>query len=326
MNRNSIKQVLSQLGAFELKDSGESVMTGCVLAPWTHEGGTDRRPSLGVKEDQGMSVAHCFSCGFRGGMISLVKRYASYAVPEGKINEDQVKQLVDYIFLAEDEEVTVVPDMVEAPKPSEDVLSCIGVWHDYFEERGITKSSFDQWRLGYSKETNRALFPVFDKKEPVGIIGRSVEKKPLIKYMNDPPKFKKSSYLYGLHLCPPDIKNLIVVEGPIDAIKVNQYLEDSIYRCVAIMGSEPSKAQMDLLTENAEEVICMLDNDSSGKKGTIDLAKGLDNKLIVSIVTYPENMNDPDDVGEQVLDMLSDKMYFLQWQVKNILDKGLKVF
>jgi hypothetical protein len=319
MRKKDIRQVLTLLGASTFKDSGESIMTNCVLAPFTHEGGTDRKPSLGVKEDQGMSVAHCFTCGFSGGLISLVRRYASYAVPEGFINEEDVKQLIDFIFIAEDEEVETVPELVEIVRPSENIINSIGVWHDYFESRGITRDSFDLWKLGFYADHERIIFPVFNTKEIVGAVGRTIRKDEDVKYRNYPAKFKKSFYLYGLNLLKTDVKKLIVVEGPIDAVKVNQYLKESSYWCVALMGSEPSKAQMDLLVENAEEVVCMLDNDSSGKKGRKDLLAGIGKRVLVSFVEYPNNANDPDQVGEDIFNMLENRISAVEWQLKNVL-------
>jgi len=326
MRKQDIKQVLTMLGAHTFKDSGESIQTNCVLAPWTHSGGTDRRPSLGVKEQQGMSYCHCFTCGHRGGMIGLVREYAKYALPEGVITQEDVKKLVDFIFIAEDEEVENVPELVEMPKPSDSILKSIGVWHDYFEERGIDKSTFDLWRLGYYEADQRIMFPVYDNlgKEIVGFVGRTIVKDEPVKYNNYPHKFKKSAFLYGLHMKTAHTQKLIVVEGPIDAVRVNHHLmrihdKTPFFLCVALMGSEPSAKQMDLMVENANEVICMLDNDSSGKKGQKDLINGIGKRTIVSIVEYPDDVNDPDQAGEKVLDMIENRLYSTEYQIRSFL-------
>ena len=318
MRREDIKQVLTALGAKQFIDSGESVQTNCVLAKWTHEHGTDRRPSMGIKEDQGMSYFHCFTCNKSGGLMTLVREYGKYALPEGLITQERIKELVDFIFIAEDEEVTVTPDIVDIPAPPDYILSALGIQHEYFQSRGITDELFKQWNLGYHDATQRAMFPVYQGKEIVGIVGRSIIND-AIKWKNYPAKFKKSHCLIGLHLKAKQSK-LIIVEGPIDTIKVNEQLKEyEDYWCVGILGAEPSKAQMDLMVENADEIILMLDNDSSGKRGQKTILDYLGKRAMLSIVNYPEGIKDPDEAGEKVIDMVMYRVTALDWQLKNLL-------
>lgn len=319
MRKKDIKQVLLSLGSKTFKDSGQSIQSDCPLAPFTHEGGKDSRPSFGAKEESGLSYCHCFSCGYSGSLMSLVREYGKYAIPEGIFTHEEMKELVDFIFLAEDEEVEYVPEIIETPKPSSQILDSIGVWHDYFQDRGIDKEVFKEWNLGYFKPDNRIMFPVYEGYDVVGMVGRAVDNNP-VKYCNYPPKFKKSNYLYGLWKKPKTAMSLIVVEGPLDVITVNS-LVDETYFCVGLMGAEPSKMQMDLLVESADEVICMLDNDSSGKKGQKDLLKGIGKRTVLTFVEYPKGIKDPDEAKGFVLDMLDNRSSALDWQVKNILRK-----
>lgn len=320
MRKQDIKEVLRSMGASSFKDSGESIMTNCVLAPWTHDGGTDRKPSLGVKEDQGMSVAHCFTCGFKGGLMTLVRRFEFFAVPDGVISSEQAKQIIDFIFIAEDEEVEVIPEIVDFGNIPDSILSSIGIWHPYFEERGITKESFEKWGLGYYDDNRRIMFPVYNGSDIVGVVGRTIDDD-AVKYKNYPTKFKKSYFLYGFNLKPKNVDSLVVVEGPIDAVKVNQVLGDD-YWCVALMGSEPSRTQMDLLVDNANEIICFLDNDSSGKKGQKELIDGLSKRVNVSIIDYPdETASDPDSLGNQIIGIVEQRKNFVEWRLGQLLRK-----
>ena len=328
MNRKDIRHVLQVLGSSKFTDSGESVMTNCPLSPWTHESGTDRKPSLGVKEAQGMSYTHCFACGWSGGLLSLVREYGKYAIPDGKCTEDDIKQLIDFILLSEEEEFVLDTQDIEMPKLSEDILSYIGKPHTYFSDRGISETSTTSWRLGFHKEHNRAIFPVYDdpNKDPVGVIGRLISGDNESKYRNYPPKFKKSWFLYGLWRKPSEVEKLIVCEGPIDVIKVNQVLLQNgllDYWAVGLMGAEPSKKQMELLIENAEEVIMMLDNDSSGKKGQKDLANGLYKRLKLSMVRWENEIHDPDEAGDNIIAMIEERELYLEDRLKSIL-KGNK--
>lgn len=327
MRKEDIKQVLTALGSTKFTDSGESVQTNCPLAKWEHDSGKDSRPSLGVKEDTGMSFFHCFTCNNSGGLMTLVRTYASYAIPEGIITQERVKELVDFIFLAEDEEVEVSPQIVEIPKPPDNILTALGTWHDYFQSRGISKETFELWNLGFHDSTSRAMFPVYDNKEVVGLVGRTTLDD-AVKWKNYPPKFKKSAYLYGLHLKKKQ-PSVIVVEGPIDTIKVNDWVDDD-YWCVGLLGAEPSKTQMDLLIDNAEEVIIMLDNDSSGKRGQKALIEGIGKRTILSLVEYPEEVNDPgalaeegeDKAKEMIMSMLNNRISSLEWQLHSLIRRS----
>lgn len=327
MRKEDIKQVLSALGSSAFKDSGDSIQTNCPLARWEHESGKDSRPSLGVKEETGMSYFHCFTCNNSGGLMTLVRTYASYALPEGLITQERVKELIDFIFIAEDEEVEQTPQIMETPKPPENIVSCLGTWHDYFEERGISKETADVWNLGFHEATNRIMFPVYEDKEVVGLVGRTIIED-AVKWKNYPPKFRKSDYLYGLHLLDKSISpSLIIVEGPIDTVKVNDWVDMNDYWCVGLLGSEPSKRQMDLLVDNTEEVIIMLDNDASGKRGRKTLLENIGKRTIISFTEFPEGINDPgvlvekgEEEAKQIINkMLDNRISSLEWQVNNLV-------
>lgn len=53
--------------------SGQWVIASCPLAPWTHAGGVDRRPSFGVYLGENGSVGYnCFACGAKGTLPTLL--------------------------------------------------------------------------------------------------------------------------------------------------------------------------------------------------------------------------------------------------------------
>jgi DNA primase len=85
---------------------------------------------------------------------------------------------------------------------------------------------------------------------------------------------------------------LIVVEGPIDALKASYLNQDS----VAILGCHPSKAQIDHITKiaNGRTIILALDNDAPGKKG-IEKWIDLTIDISTSIMIYPIDVK---DIGE----------------------------
>lgn len=335
MKKASIEYVLRKLGISYFKDNGEWLMSSCPLAPWTHSGGTDSRPSFGVHEGSGVSGTHCFSCGFSGGMLALVRKYGQHAVEDGTITEQGIKELEDYILLAEEKDEVHTPVIVDEARVGVEIHRHLKKQHPYFEKRGITQESVNKWQLGfvdyfYDAETEqslskRALFPVFANNSSMyelkGVVCRSFAgEEP--KYINMPKKFKKSNYVYGGWLAD-NKPNIIVVEGTVDCIVLNQNIEEAglaDFHAVALMGADPSSRQIEWLKDNADEVIIMLDNDTAGQAGAKKLQDALDRYLIVTTVSWQDAHKDPADAGKYAISMLEGRITPLERAVNHLLD------
>lgn len=341
MNRRSIEYVLQQMGITETRRTGEWIMTTCPLAKWTHASGTDRHPSFGIRESVGISGVHCFSCGLQGGMLKLVKEFGGYAVRDGLWTEETVQQMTDFVLLAEMEDtveshVNKVTEVVIA----EPLRQCLNKPHEYFASRGITEGMVEKWGLGYidrffdertmSEMRSRVLFPVYEKQgtrlELKGIVGRTVDgEEP--KYKNAPPSFQKTRHLYGGWLIEEQRK-LIVVEGPVDCIVLNERLSEAgladEFFAVALMGADPNKLQLSLLKEYADEVICMLDNDPSGMLGNKKLIDGLESHVVVSVVLWKDEHKDPDQAGEYAIEMIRNRVTVLEHRLSKVLSRYLQ--
>lgn len=333
MDRKSIEHVLRGIGVDTgtMKKSGEWWQISCPLAKWTHEKGTDKNPSFGIREGIGISAVHCFSCGFSGGVISLLREYGRYAIPEGLITREDIDELVNYVLLSEDDmgDVRVTGMLLDQPVVvPQEIESCLGMYHEYFGKRGIDEEVAKKWGLGWYDIDDRVLFPVFRKegkhRRLLGVVGRTVVgEEP--RYRNYPPKFKKAEALYGEWLVPDKLELLVVVEGSIDAIKVNMAIEEYGFEkiwCVALMGADPSKTQLDKMVALADEVCCMLDNDTSGKMGTLKIAggsvgsksfEGIGRRCLVSVVDWPEEVKDADELeGKEIVRLIEERRFMIE--------------
>jgi DNA primase len=148
----------------------------------------------------------------------------------------------------------------------------------------------------YDRFRNRVIFPVFDYKgRVIGFGGRVLDdSKP--KYLNSPetPIFKKGINLYGLNFAIKNnnSKTLIIVEGYMDCISLNQY---GITNVVASLGTALTTNQAKLIKRYADRVIISYDADVAGQMATmrgLDILKkaGLD----VRVLTVPQG-KDPDE-------------------------------
>lgn len=139
------------------------------------------------------------------------------------------------------------------------------------EEAGLVIKN-DKLKV-YDRFRNRVMFPVFDiKGRVIGFGGRVLDNsKP--KYLNSPDTllFNKGDNLYGLNLVAKNnSKEIIIVEGYMDAIALHQY---GIINAVASLGTALTLNQAKLLKRYSDEIIICYDSDAAGQAATL---RGLD--------------------------------------------------
>lgn len=151
----------------------------------------------------------------------------------------------------------------------------------------------------YDVFTNRIIIPIEDLKgEVVGFTGRIFNgEKDTAKYMNtkETTIFKKGHILFNYHNARNSIreaKEVIVVEGNMDAIKVSA---SGIKNIVALMGVALSKEQIDVLKKLKVPVILMLDNDAAGLQATIKNGEELQLAGVETKIVRLTDAKDPDE-------------------------------
>lgn len=150
----------------------------------------------------------------------------------------------------------------------------------------------------YDLFSERLIFPITNPKGMVvGLSGRTLNPKDLVKYINSPetPIFKKGSLLYHLNEALPDIrkeKHLILYEGFFDVISSYQA---GIMEAVASMGTALTPLHAKLIKSYTNSVIVAYDGDKAGIKASIQAIETLTKEgLKVEVLAIPEKM-DPDD-------------------------------
>lgn len=355
MHRRDIEYIIRKLHYFktERKDdspvinpTGEWWMTSCVLSRWTHEKKSefhvpmDYNPSMGIKEETGSSVAHCFSCKHTNGLLNTINEFAHHAIPEGLMTKEEHKDLLSYAMLAEEDDTEIVrPSFVTQQEPiPEAILQCLGEIHDeeaanYLEKRGFTGEDVELFKIGYSSSHERIMFPIISYNGDISVVQGRILGQPSSdtpKYKNYPKNVKKQNYLYGEHLVTEDTKIIVLVEGQADVVKGNQYLRkhgySPEYLVLGVMGSELSQEQTEKLKGWAKEVIPFGDNDSPGKLMNKKAQDVLKNYMQVGIIQYPEGTEgaDPDSLGDRFIDILDKRKNYLQFKLEMMFRKGVK--
>ena len=332
MKRQDIEHVLRQLGAHTVQAGPEWVQHSCCLAPWTHASGHDSHPSSGVKISEGVSAVHCFGCDYTGGMLDYVNTVGNHLIAEGKMEAEAVQDLMDYVLLSEEEELTEVElrnvSIKQKAVVHEAVLDCLDTYHPYFADRRILKDTAEMYRLGFREKEQRALIPLIAKTGNVEMVmGRLIHgngSREIPKYKNHPAGVEKQRYLFGEHLLDRERHSIaIVTEGAIDSILTNQTLWKhglTGFIALAVMGKEASSYQLDELAK-FDEVIPLGDNDKPGIMFNRKLIASLRHRTPVSPVEYPPEtfegqFKDPAMLGDRIVDMVQSRMNFLQAELQ----------
>ncbi len=119
-----------------------------------------------------------------------------------------------------------------------------------------------------------------------------------------PPFYGKNKYLYqkGLQrvLFPLDHfvgEEVILVEGPLDALWLHQY---GFTGALAVLGSGLTRSQLSWIKMRAEKVILAFDNDRDGRRGKDQVIKQLAG-IYTLVAEIPITAKDIQDLSEKQL-------------------------
>ena len=115
----------------------------------------------------------------------------------------------------------------------------------------------------------RVMFPIQDIRNKVIAFGGRVLDDSKPKYINSPENivYSKGRHLFGLNVAKKsDLKNIIIVEGYMDAISLYQR---GITNVVASLGTALTEAQGRLLRRYSERVTIGYDSDGAGQAATL---------------------------------------------------------
>ena len=315
MDRNDIHVFIKALNGVNaiIDDHKDWVNSTCPLARWTHEKGTDNTPSFGISIDSLASSYNCFTCG-GGELPELVDRLSRlsgklYPILEEYIEAEEIGGLVPEWG----ERGTYTSEVASISEDTIYMYDKVGS-HWYLEDRGITADVADMLglRLDLSEDTRddreRILFPVYSTLggalHLVGFTGRATDDDKVLK-IRDYYGLKKTEALLGIERVKSEHKFILVVEGLFAYARLSAYGLPA----VAIMGSNMSSNQAEMLVGLGIPVYLFFDNDRAGHGAKRKSTKLLEGYTPTYTVKYPrgtENL-DPDSLTEyEVLNMIKE--------------------
>lgn len=202
--------------------------------------------------------------------------------------------------------------------------------YETIEEEALENFSYSLWDLGYmlrrgfNKSTiryfqvgrigNYITIPVWDENNRlVGISKRDVSPAPKRKYLDS--GLPKKYVLFNLNNAIRH-DSVIVVEGPMDAMRVHQA---GYHNVVAILSGSLSKFQESLLKRNFRECIIFTDNDDAGRRLGEDIANRC-RQLRIYWAEYPSGAKDPGELSEEAIQKaIKDKKSNLMRKITKVL-------
>jgi len=305
-------ELLDEIGAQNIRHSGDELIHSCPLPFGGHAGG-DRNPSAALNWRKG--VFNCFSCGNGGGLIWYI------ASVRGESSEQAAKWVLDRSGQGADEataqsiiewiESSYFTDDEgnEAPMPhySERTLDPWRLVHPWLTEvRGIERSNIVECEVGYDESDERIVIPHFWQGQLVGWQKRRLRRNAKQPKYQSTPDFPRDRTLYRL---PSHHAELVVlVESPMTAVA-----KCHVAPIAATFGSEVTDRQARHLSK-FPKVTLWMDNDQAGWHSVAQIAPALSSTSFVRVVSSPW-MEDMDELPDEVVgEMIEEAVPWQVWQ------------
>lgn len=237
-------------------------------------GRPDSHPSWSMNSETG--VHHCFSCGYRGTLLTLVAEIKEFTTQWGRLDFDQAKEWlrsnieVNFDLLAkqlEEAKNSYVP--IQRPIEMSEARLAVFVEPPQWalDARGLAAEACAKHSVRWDAQQQGWITPIRNA-ETNKLMGWQ-EKGQVNRYFrNRPTGVQKSKTLFGLDVWSGG--TMIIVESPLDVVKLSSLGIDG---GIATFGASISQDQVDLMRQ-ADKLIIAFDNprvDAAGEKASKDI-------------------------------------------------------
>lgn len=268
-SEGAVEGVLLTLG-IETTQRGDE-LTGLCPMHLERTGREDNNPSWSMNVETG--VHHCFSCGYKGTLLTLVGELKEFTTPWGHVDFDAAKDWlrsnieVNFEYLAkqlEDARNSYVP----IPVPITMSEARLAVFDDVpewaLEARKLTKEACDLYGVRWNPDKNSWITPIRNA-ETKKLLGWQEKSQTERFFRNRPTGVGKSRTLFGIDVFTGG--TMIVVESPLDAVRLASL---GVSGGVSTFGASVSDQQIALM-KTADKLIIAMDNDPAGNKASSDI-------------------------------------------------------
>lgn len=254
-------------------DQRNSELMGICPMHLERTGREDHNPSWSINLETG--VHHCFSCGYKGTLLTLVAEVQDFQTSWGRLDYEAAKTWlrsnveIDFELLSK--ELEALKDSYVSPsRPLEMGEARLAVYSEppqwALDARGLTAEACSTYTVKWDSRAETWITPIRNP-DSGKLLGWQEKGQTNRTFRNRPTGVAKSSALFGLEAWQPG--TMIIVESPLDVVKMTSV--EIRQSTVATFGAVVSDAQVDLFRK-ADKLIMAFDNpniDAAGKKAAL---------------------------------------------------------
>jgi hypothetical protein len=220
-------------------------------------GKEDQHPSWWINSETGVHI--CFSCGYKGNIYTLVSdvKGISYFDAQDYISDNSEIAIDSLLKRLKDLPEYVQPEAPAIPM-SEARLAVYTTPPDIeLRKRFLKRDAVETHGVLWDTKNEAWILPIRDPDD--GSLWGWQEKGARGRFFkNQPAGIKKSKTVFGVHIMS-STEDLIVVESPLDAVRLTGLGHNAISTFGAIISEEQAK-----IMRRATKVIAAFDNDKAG--------------------------------------------------------------
>lgn len=311
MREAAIRAAAQLMGVGAQRDPPNSqgwMSVGCPYAPYTHEKGYDRNPSMRVLvKDGGFSHWKCWSCNQGGDLVTMLydlQRLGNETLPYEQLMALATGESDELVFPSFEQAFHEKPPPPVLPESWLDTMplmltvpTCIGA--DYMRKRGYHDDTWEECELRWDHSRQRVIWPIRDTQGLLrGVQGRSIHDnvKPKYLHYSYEDEARGSDFFLGENKINFD-KPIVLIEGSIDKMGVQRVYSNAL----AIMGAStilrPEK--LDRIA-TAFAIVPFLDGNKAGQAGMETIKQWCRKKRLCIPVLAPAG-RDPGDLHEETI-------------------------
>jgi DNA primase len=261
-------------------------------------GREDRNPSWSINSETG--AHHCFSCGYRGSVITLVCDLLGFEDVEDakrwlRANvELDIDDVVKQMQGVQKDSYRYMPKPVPMSEARLAVFTEAPQWA--LEARQLTAEACATHKVKWVDGLDNWILPIREPEEGK-LLGWQEKGQGHKHFMNRPAGMKKAGTLFGIEqFFDQSLTHMIVVESPLDVVRLSSL---GVTGGVATMGASVSLEQVKLM-RRADRVTIAMDNphlDAAGAKAFKQLSQLLP-KYGIEYQYFNYDQTDAKDIGD----------------------------
>jgi DNA primase len=259
-------------------------------------GKEDNHPSWWINTETGAHI--CFSCGYKGNIFTLVKDMLGVNLNGAKeFIKGKSGTPIDSLM----KRLQELPQYIQAEEPIGMSEARLAVYTDppeiELKKRFLKTESVTAHGVLWDKTNNAWILPIRDPDDftlwgwqEKGARGRF--------FKNQPAGVKKSKTIFGIQIMD-SVNTLIVVESPLDAVRLTGLGHNAISTFGAIISEDQAK-----LMRRAPKLLAAFDNDKAGQSANEQIL-GFSKKYGMELSYFNYQGIDMKDVGDMTEEQIN---------------------